>query len=559
MEGLPSRLRSSSQKACASAKQAASLAKMHLGSSVAGVSAPTDNPIVPRRRLDAIGTALAHAFFALLIVVDVVRTLRHAMWRDELDVFVAALSNSSLWNLLPKLRYEHHPALWYSLVWLITRVTADPTAMQILHIGLAIGVWVIIYVWSPFSRLEKILLLLSYFLFWEYFVISRDYVLVALTAFAFIVLRERRRPDLILWLLLGLLANAHVFGAIWSMVLAAMLAMDEVRRRSVSAADAAGAAVYLILLVFAIATVAEPPEFHLANDVRFHIAQLNADATTPIGAFVPFAVESIRDAIAYVGHPDTAVIPRFWNSNPTVDFIALTHADTDHPARLALVFAAPIAVCWLVTRNALLVLEFALVYLSIMLFENIVNYPGSARHHGVVFLAFIAAAWSARARLPATIWSRWPLAAILLVNACGGVLTLASELRPFSEGRDTAAWIEQNDLADDFLIGSHDAQVVTVTGYLGRPIYYLECECFDMYGPRNRLDPMTAEQFGHRLAQAVALAGQRDAILIRNRPVTADDLRSGAPNLSATLLKSFTNASTDENFWVYRLSAQQAP
>ncbi len=92
-----------------------------------------------------------------------------------------------------------------------------------------IGDWGLGYhlCYSPFSRLEKILLLLSYFFFWEYFVISRDYVLIALIAFAFIALRERLpRPEFILWLLLGLLANAHLYGAIWSMVMAAMLAVD---------------------------------------------------------------------------------------------------------------------------------------------------------------------------------------------------------------------------------------------------------------------------------------------------------------------------------------------
>jgi hypothetical protein len=69
------------------------------------------------------------------------------------------------------------------------------------------------------------------------------------------------------------------------------------------------------------------------------------------------------------------------------------------------------------------------------------------------------------------------LGSLLIVNACGGVLTLASELRPFSEGYNAAAWIQQSKLADSFLIGSNDAQVSTVAGYLGRPIYYLECEC----------------------------------------------------------------------------------
>jgi hypothetical protein len=59
-----------------------------------------------------------------------------------------------------------------------------------------------------------------------------------------------------------------------------------------------------------------------------------------------------------------------------------------------------------------------------------------------------------------------------------------------------------------------------------------------------------------RGAKAVTLAGQRDPILIRNRPVTAENLSSVSPRLSGTLLKSFTNASTDENFWIYRMSAQ---
>ena len=204
-----------------------------------------------------------------------------------------ALDSSSPWSLLLKLKYEAHPGLWHLLVWVITRVTSDPMWMQVMHIGLAIGVWVIIYRWSPFSRLEKILLLLSYFLFWEYFVISRSYVLIALIAFAFIALRERRpRPEFILWLLLGLLANVHAFGAIWSMVLAAMLVMEEVRSKSV---PVAGAAVYLILLVFAIATMVPAADYGpLGVDVRFSVTRLNADLAVPIGAFVPLTLNSIR-------------------------------------------------------------------------------------------------------------------------------------------------------------------------------------------------------------------------------------------------------------------------
>jgi hypothetical protein len=542
-----------------SAHTALTLAESPHGAPTASVSARTGASAELHGR-----SPVSDALFVLLVVINVIRTLRHAMWRDELQIFMLALYSSSPWSLLLKLKHEPHPGLWHMLVWVITRVTSDPMWMQVMHIGLAIGVWIIIYWWSPFSRLEKILLLLSYFLFWEYFVISRSYVLIALIAFAFIVLRERRpRPEFILWLLLGLLANVHLFGAIWSMVLAAMLAMEGVRRRSV---PIAGATVYLILLVFAIATMVPAADYvsgPWAQDVRFSVSRFNADLTTPFGAFVPLRADSIRQAVAFIAHPESASIPIFWNSNPAYDFIqwSFAHDRTLRLALMALIFASPIAACWLIAREPLLVLEFALVYLGIVLFENIWDYPGDARHNGVVFLALIASAWTARLRHSPAIWSSWMLRALLIVNACGGVLTLASELKPFSEGYNAAAWIKQNDLADTFLIGSRDAQTSTVAGYLGRPIYYLECECqgsFVVWSDK-RQSLLSPEEFERRLTKAVALAEQHDAILISYRPVTVEDPTAGAPNLSVTLLKSFTDASTDENFWIYRVSEKQPP
>ena len=204
------------------APTALTLPKSSDGSSTVSVSTQTVATSAKLQERPArIAATACNALFVLLVVVNVIRTLHHAMWRDELQSFMLALYSSSPWDLLQKLKYEGHPGLWHALLWMVTRVTSDPLWMQVLHIGLAIGVWVIIYRWSPFSKIEKFLLLLSYFLFWEYFIISRNYVLIALTAFAFLALRDRQpRPDFLLWLLLGLLANTHIFGAIWSIALA---------------------------------------------------------------------------------------------------------------------------------------------------------------------------------------------------------------------------------------------------------------------------------------------------------------------------------------------------
>src|ERR1700730_8726100 len=161
-----------------------------------GIGADLSSACGTTHRLPTKKRIIATALFVFLIAVNVTRALRHAMWRDELQIFMIAASSASPWELFDNLKFAAHPGLWYTLVWLITRVTSDPMWMQVLHVVMAIGVWVIVFRWSPFNTVEKLLLLLSYFLFWEYFVISRSYVLLALIGFGFVVLREcRPRPE----------------------------------------------------------------------------------------------------------------------------------------------------------------------------------------------------------------------------------------------------------------------------------------------------------------------------------------------------------------------------
>lgn len=190
--------------------------------------------------------------------------------------------------------------------------------------------------------------------------------------------------------------------------------------------------------------------------------------------------------------------------------------------------------------------------MGVLLFGAIWGFVGLSRHHGVLFLGLVAAVWFARGTAPRATRMSWLFVVLLTVNAFAGVLTLTSELRPFSNSRETAAWIKANGLAGSFLIGSSDAPVSAVAGYLGRPFYSLECECFSTFivWNRQRKVPLPRDDFAGRLSKAVDLGGFHDAILIRNRPVAADDV---APGLSAELLQTFDGAYVNENFWVYRV------
>ena len=127
---------------------------------------------------------LPDLLFVLLAVYNAIRLFRHAMWRDELQAFMVAAASNTPLDLFAKLKYEGHPGLWHLLLWVVTRFTTDPVAMQVLHLVIALGVWVLVWRLSPFRPVGKLLLLLSYYLFWEYFVVSRGYALGCCSASA---------------------------------------------------------------------------------------------------------------------------------------------------------------------------------------------------------------------------------------------------------------------------------------------------------------------------------------------------------------------------------------
>jgi len=138
-----------------------------------------------------IRSVLPDLLFVLIAVYNAIRLFRHAMWRDELQAFMVAAASNTPLDLFAKLKYEGHPGLWHLLLWVVTRFTADPVAMQVLHLVIALGVWLLVWRLSPFRPAGKLLLLLSYYLFWEYFVVSRGYALGVLLGFGFGALQAR--------------------------------------------------------------------------------------------------------------------------------------------------------------------------------------------------------------------------------------------------------------------------------------------------------------------------------------------------------------------------------
>jgi hypothetical protein len=189
------------------------------------------------------------------------------------------------------------------------------------------------------------------------------------------------------------------------------------------------------------------------------------------------------------------------------------------PGLTAAVLTLPILACWAIVRDRWLVASYATTIIAVILFSAIWNYGGQLRHYGFLFIALIGVVWIWRSLPGKSVSSVW--LGLLLVNAVGGLTTLSSELRPYSQGREVANWLRLSHLQDDFLIGSPDATVSTVAGYLDRPIYYLECECFGPYVKRSktRIRKLRQDEILARVARVLEAENKTTAIVIVWQPL----------------------------------------
>ncbi len=468
---------------------------------------------------------------------------RHAMWRDELNAWGIVLDSASLSALFAHLHYEGHPGLWHLLLWLASHLSTAPQTLQIVHALIGLGiVWMIALV-SPFSRTEKILILLSYFVLFEYTVISRNYGIGLLLALVF-AHRRSVHPDQLKSnaVLLGFLANTNVF----ALILAAALALEYAwflypGRRDAKAWITSLCLPAGILLAFAGFSIAT---FWPASDISWRTTSLS----------VPKVISA--DEIAYVVESNvSALMPidvqAFWFSNQGP-------ADWEGPLLREITLATLPFIVVIIARifigaPRLLVIP-AVTLLGSVAF-NLFFYEGSIRHWGINFVAFLAALWILRAETPQK--TPWALP-ILVLNAAAGVLfTVQHWTIPFSNAGATAEWITSAGLRDAALIGTPDTHVAPVAELLGRRMTFLDCECSDTYlSFSKRRDDFSERQIPERLLRAVTANVGHPTLYLNTEPATADQ-KATLAGQNFTLVKraAFTNALV-ENFYVYEVVSQ---
>ncbi|MCM2315691.1 MAG: hypothetical protein NDJ92_11145 [Thermoanaerobaculia bacterium] len=459
---------------------------------------PTEDGRAARVRV-ALGV-LAFLVFAGIGVAN------HEMWRDEHHAWLLARDAASPVALFENLRWDMTPGFWHLLLWVVTRFTHDPLAMQLLNLAFATAAAWVVLRHAPWSLSLRLLVVFGYYFAYEYAVISRVYALGTLFIVVLCALwKSRAAHPVAIGVLLTLLAHTpSLYGVIAAGFFLLLLVVDlreqgDARVRTIwsLAIGGLGAVTALIQTL----PRSDNPFAAGKATLAFEAERLERVVTFLASLFVP-----IPDASRY----------DWWNSN------LVTGRSIAVDAALALGGLALVA--WVLWRSRVLLACWGVATAGVLFAAYQGGFVGM-RHGSYVVILFVAALWLAQSGPAEPLTRRRRMAVVLLmaIGVAGWMTAWAQELgTKFSAVEETAQFLRENDLdrvpmagADDFVVASL-ASLLDLDG-----IYYPQRRG---WGTFVRWDPqrgqgMTLEQGSREVAARVAASNERMIFVLTVPPV----------------------------------------
>jgi hypothetical protein len=473
--------------------------------------------------------------------------INHEMWRDELEPWLVVKDSSSFFAIFEKLKYVGHPALWYVLLYPLSRIFDQPVVMQYYHLMFAVAAIYIFLKFSPFERLHKILLVFSYFFLFEYATISKNYILGVLSVFTFCALFETRRKSyVVLSLTLFFLSQSSAFGLMLAGLFGLAVFIEALIDKDIRTALPKRKtdmllSIFIVLFGLTVSYLAMRP---------------SPDCWTANPLYLKFDLDKIMKTagtIWQVFFPIPEFKRSFWNTNilnSTGLQAVLSCLITGFS--LLLFIRKPIVLTLFVSGTAVIV------------FFTYFKFYGFLRHFGHLFLLFIVCLWLSghfadrkiKARFllrmtdTALRYKRVFITVILSAQLFAGVFASAMDwVYPFSQSKKAAEFIQNRQLDRLLIIGDFDYAVAPITAYINKNIYYPRTDRFGSWIIWNKLwwKVHIAEFDPNIINYIEPLKNRRrgDVLII----LTYD---FGAGNPACFRLKIFDKAIVkDENYYLY--------
>ena len=490
------------------------------------------------------------------ISLSYITLLHHEMWRDELQAWLIATGSASLGDLFQNIKYEWHPALWYLSLYLLSRLSCEPTVMQVFHILLATAGIYLFTRFAPFTKLQKLCFAFGYFPFYEYGVISRGYVIALVCLLAFCALQGRtRKHPLVQACALALLANSSIYGAMIAFAFGIYLAVDWLTVVRAKEGSEKSRILLLSLFIVGLGVATSIVQVMRPLDSSFQVRERITERTTSIKAT---EIGKTFTAVerSYVPIPKQGL--HFWNTN-------FLEPDRPRVQRLLSIGLLGLA-AWMLFPTPVTLVVYAVATVELLAFTHVTQYGiqpfGGVRHCGHLFLVLVGCLWISLSRVGAA--DRAPprialfslpkamsvgmVTVLFAAHVIAGLLAVRLDLQyPFSASKDVAQFLKEHHMTDMFMIGSIDYAASSVAGYLNRALYYAEEDrvgTFVVWKGRHSVNSRELI----RKAEDLAVLEHRDVLLILNY-----DLGPVANELMK--IQSFDQSILwSERFWLYRKS-----
>ena len=423
---------------------------------------------------------------AIFLTISIILITRHEFWSDEAHAWILGSDSSSIKEFISNMRVrEGHPYLWSGILYFVSHfITRNIESMKIIHLAISTISVFLILKYAPFNKILRILIIFSYFLFYEYSIICRNYALGVLFLVIFCVLYKNKYRNIIpLSILLVLLGQSNIYTFIISVALFLMLAIEfligrEFVKKNVNKTVIIAAVfIFLAGILFTYWQLGSQLPVKSENASLFSIFAKSSEEYLKAFSSISRGVIS-----AYLPLPQFQLA--FWGSNLIVNFLS------QYNIVITFLFAAGLSIIpiFIIKRRFLFLYIFgSLCMLAIPLFL----YSACLRHYGNLFLLFLACLWLSNIsrkdrylinfkgnvnKILQTIF----LIVILIPSIIGSIVAFHGDYKdPFSMGKSTAEYIEDNFNVDDIVIvGYPGGRPQIISAYLDKDIYYPQSESF---------------------------------------------------------------------------------
>lgn len=202
--------------------------------------------------------------FLLHLTICGYLNFNHAMWRDELQLWLVASESDSFSALIANKEYEVRPYIWFLICWVLSRFTKNPEILKVFNFGVSIALASLLLYGFRKNMGLRIGFLFGFLTLFGYSAISQEYLLGTLIFLFSVFLLQKGSKTIFVFITAGVLANINLMFAITSIGIAGVptiALLTHGNARDTRKRTTLGIAIYSGLFLFSVASMWPPKDF----------------------------------------------------------------------------------------------------------------------------------------------------------------------------------------------------------------------------------------------------------------------------------------------------------